>query len=71
MSDKQSIIRDIRKEYGYLLNLREAGEVLGFTDLRATRNFLEGLPYCEVGRQKKFLASDIGGRIYCRLIQPE
>ena len=71
MRDKQAIIKDIRSEYGYMLNLREAGELLGFTDKHATWRFLEGLPFCKMGKEKKFLASDIGNRIYMRMLGTE
>lgn len=68
MADKKSIIDDIRKNYGNMLNLTEATNALGFSDKRAALNFLDGIPYCEMGRQKKFMASDIGKRIYDRMV---
>ena len=67
MADRQTIIKDIRREYGNLLNLRKTAEALGYKDKRAAVKFLEGIPYCKMGREKKYLASDIGTRIYHRL----
>lgn len=67
MNDKQSIINDIRKNYGNMLNVSKATKALGFKDRRATTKFLEGLPVCNMGKEKKYLARDIGGRIYERM----
>lgn len=67
MADKQAIINDIRKNYGNMLNLREATEVLGYSDKQAAKKFLKGVPYCDMGKEKKFLAIDIAKRIYDRL----
>ena len=71
MTDKQTIIRDIRREYGNMLNLRDACKALGVKDARTVMKFLEGVPYCDMGKEKKFLASDVGARIYSRLVISE
>lgn len=68
MADKQAIINDIRKTYGNMLNLTEVTNALGFSDKRAALRFLDGVPYCEMGKEKKFLAIDIGRRIYDRMV---
>lgn len=52
MATKQEIINDIRKNHGNMLNLREATNALGFVDKRAALRFLEGVPYCETGKEK-------------------
>ncbi|NCB52257.1 MAG: hypothetical protein EOM54_10300 [Clostridia bacterium] len=67
MATKQEIVADIRKNYGNMINLREAGEVLGFSDKRAIKNFLEGVPCCQMGKEKKYLAIDVARRIYDRM----
>jgi hypothetical protein len=66
MATKSEIVADIRKNYGNMLNLRKATEVLGFSDKRAAKNFLDGIPYCDTGKEKKYLAIDIARRIYDR-----
>lgn len=69
-TNKQEIAADIRKNYGNMLNIRQATQALGFKDPRAAQRFLDGVPYCDTGRQKKYLASDIAYRIYCRMTFP-
>ena len=64
MATKQEIINDIRRSYGVMLNVTEATKALGFSDKRAASRFLEGIPRCDMGREKKYLASDIAKRIY-------
>lgn len=64
MSDKQKIIDDLRKNFGYMMNIQKATAALGYKDRAAAVKFLEGLPYVKMGKEKKYLASDIGKRIY-------
>jgi hypothetical protein len=67
LTDKQVIINDIRKNYGNMLNLRELTEALGYKDKRAALKFMEGVPHCDMGKEKKFLAIDIANRIHSRM----
>jgi len=67
MADKQAIINDVRKNYGNMLNLRETAEALGYKDKRAALKFMEGVSFCDMGKEKKFLAIDVGRRIYDRM----
>lgn len=67
MATKQEIIDDIRQTYGTMLNLREATEALGWTNKRATKKFLEGVPAIDMGKEKKYMAIDIARRIYSRM----
>ena len=67
MASKQAIIDDIRKNYGNMLNIRQATEALGFKDRKATVKFLDGVPACNMGKEKKYLAIDIARRIYDRM----
>lgn len=71
MRDKKSIIKEIRQEYGNLLNLRKTAAALGFKDVRAAQGFLEGIPYVQMGKEKKYLASDIGARIWAHMTPAE
>lgn len=57
MLNKQEIAADIRKNYGNMLNIRQTTLALGFKDPRAAQRFLEGIPYCDTGRQKKYLGN--------------
>lgn len=66
-ADKQTIINDIRKNYGNMLNIQQATVALGFKDRRAAVRFLEGIPSCDMGKERKYLAIDIGRRIYDRM----
>ena len=67
MATRQEIINDIRKNYGNALNLREACLALGYKDKRAAKRFLGGIAYVDMGKEKKYLAIDIGRRIYDRM----
>jgi hypothetical protein len=50
-----------------MLNLRELTEALGYKDKRAALKFMEGVPHCDMGKEKKFLAIDIANRIHSRM----
>jgi hypothetical protein len=67
MATRQEIINDIRKTYGNMLNVQQTTAVLGFKDRHATARFLEGIPYCRTGKEKKYLAIDIARRICDRM----
>lgn len=71
MADKQTIINDIRKNYGNMLNVRQITAVLGFKDRHAASRFMAGVPYCRTGKEKKYLAIDVGRRIYDRMEVPD
>ena len=64
MAEKQAIINDIRKNYGNMLNIQQATAALGYKDRRAALKFLDGVPSCDMGKEKKYLAIDIGRRIF-------
>jgi len=61
---RQEIINDLRENYGNMLNLTQATKALGFKDRRAALKFLQGVPYCNMGKEKKWLAIDSARRIY-------
>lgn len=63
MADKLAIIKDIRKNYGNMLNIQQATAALGYKDRKATKKFLEGVPTCDMGKEKKYLAIDVARRI--------
>lgn len=67
MTDRQVIINDIRKNYGNMLNLTQMTNALGFKDKRAALRFMEGVPFCNMGKEKKWLAIDVARRIYERM----
>lgn len=64
---RQEITADIRKNFGNMLNLNQAMAALGYKDKRAALKFLDGVPRCDMGKEKKYLATDIGRRIYDRM----
>lgn len=61
---KQEIIDDLRKHYGNMLNIQQATAALGYKDREATKKFLAGLPIVDMGKEKKYMAIDIGRRLY-------
>lgn len=63
MATRKEILTDIRSQYGNMVNIREACEILGFKDRTATKRFLSGLPVYDMGKEKKYLAIDIAKRI--------
>lgn len=66
MADKQAIVNDIRKNYGNMLNVQQVAKV--FNCHRTTvSTFVDGVPYLKVGKEKKYLATDIGNLIYRQL----
>lgn len=66
MADKQAIINDIRKTYGNMLNIQQLTKV--FNCNRCTVPvYVDGLPFLQMGKEKKYLATDIGNLIYTRL----
>lgn len=63
MATRKEMLADIRSQYGNMINIREACELLGYSDRTATKRFLEGLPMYDMGKEKKYLAIDIVKRI--------
>ncbi len=53
-----------------MLNLSEATNALGFVNKRAALRFLDGVPFCRMGKEKKYLAIDIARRIFDRMEDP-
>lgn len=66
MADKSEITNDIRKNYGNALNIQQLTAALGFKDRRAAKNFMDGIPPIDMGKEKKYLAIDVARRIYDR-----
>jgi hypothetical protein len=67
MEKRQEIINDIRKQYGNMLNIQQAAAALGYKDRTAAKKFLAGVPWCNMGKEKKYMAIDIARRIYDRM----
>ena len=63
MATRKEILSDIRSRYGNMVNIREAGEVLGYSDRAAIKRFLDGLPIYDMGKEKKYMAIDVAKRI--------
>jgi len=67
MADKQTITSDIRKNYGNMLNIAQLARALGYKDRRAAVAFMEGVPAINMGKEKKYLATDVAKRICDRM----
>ncbi|NCC83651.1 MAG: hypothetical protein EOM03_05935 [Clostridia bacterium] len=68
MAEKREIVTDIRRQYGNMLNVRQLTECLGYSDTRAALRFMEGIPVCDMGKEKKYLAIDVARRIHERMV---
>ena len=66
MTDKQAIINDIRKNFGNMLNVTQLAKLFN-CDRKTVPRYVEGLPYFTMGKDKKYLAIDVGRRIYDRM----
>lgn len=66
MATKKEIIDDIRKNYGNMLNVAQLAVVFN-CHRKTVPNYVEGLTYFSNGKEKKYLAIDIGKRIFDRL----
>ena len=71
MAGKQELIDDLRKNYGNMLNLTQATAALGYKDREATKKFLAGVPAFDLGKEKKYMAKDIGRRLFDRMISSQ
>lgn len=63
MATRKELLEDVRSRYGNMVNIREAGDIIGYTDRAAIKKFFEGLPYYDMGKEKKLMAIDIVKRI--------
>ncbi|SHI24156.1 hypothetical protein SAMN02745823_03807 [Sporobacter termitidis DSM 10068] len=66
MATKQELINDIRRTYGNMLNVTQLAKLFN-CDRRTVPNYVSGLPFFSMGKDKKYLAIDIGRRIYDRM----
>ena len=62
MADRRQIAEDIKKEVGNFFNLTAAARYLGMSRGK-TRTFLQGVPFYQDGKEKRFLAIDVAKRI--------
>jgi hypothetical protein len=67
MASKQEIIRDIRNEFGNMLNISKLAKVFG-CERHSVSTYVAGLPYLQEGKEKKYLALDVGRRIFERMV---
>lgn len=63
--DKRAIVADIKSSFdgAALLNIAEIAKYLGVCRDTA-RIFLKGIEYLPVGKEKKYLVTDIAKKIY-------
>lgn len=62
MATKKEIVADIRAQCGNLITKKAVGKYLGLCP-KSTREFMEGVPYYELGRKKCYMAIDVANRI--------
>lgn len=65
-SRQVAIIKEIKDAYGTFLNVEQVTKLF-HCDRKTVHINTDGLPYLREGREKKFLASDIGRRIAERM----
>ncbi len=61
--ERQSIRQLIRQDYGEMVNLKQATQIIGMKDRRTTAAFLAGVPSYRIGREIKYFASDLARAI--------
>lgn len=66
-ANKQDIIKDIRNNYGNFLNIQQLTAALGYKDRRAAVKFMQGITPCDMGKEQKYMAIDVGRRIYDKI----
>lgn len=65
MSERQrEIVEILRRDYATLLTLADVGRIIGTTDQRTTKKYVEGLRTTDVNGRRKWLIDDIARRIY-------
>jgi hypothetical protein len=67
LATKQEIVNDIRKTYGNMLNVTQLAKLFNCHRNRVGQ-YVDGLPYLPNGKEKKYLAIDVGQRIYDRSV---
>lgn len=62
--DKRTIVSDIKQSFdgASFLNVTEIAKYMGISRNTAPK-FLEGLEYLQMGRERKYLVTDIAGMI--------
>jgi hypothetical protein len=66
MATRQEVIDDIRCHYGNMLNVTQLAKLFN-CDRRTVPTYVEGIPFFTMGKDKKYLALDVGRRIYDRM----
>lgn len=61
--EAQAIADDIRKSYGGMLSLSGVCQLLGVTDNRTAKKFLDGVPCFNVNGRERWMAADLARRL--------
>lgn len=59
----EALAAEIRKDYGGMLNLSGVKQVLGVTDDRTAKKFLEGVPYYDVNGRARWMVTDVARKL--------
>ena len=70
MANKREIVADIRRNYGNMLNVTQLAALFN-CNRKTVPGYVEGLRFFSMGKDKKYLAIDIGRRIYDRMEDSE
>lgn len=59
----EALADEIRRDYGGMLSLRGVKQVLGVSDDRTAKKFLEGIPSYDINGRARWMVSDVAQRI--------
>lgn len=62
MATKKELIAEIKSECGNVMTIKQVGEFLGLCP-KATRAFLDGVPWFAIGRKRCYFAVDLANRL--------
>lgn len=63
-SPQAAVLADeLRKNYGGMLNLAGVKQVLGVTDDRTAKKFLEGVPHYDINGRARWMVTDVARKL--------
>ena len=62
MATKKELIAEIKKDCGNVMTITQVGKYLGLCP-KATRDFLDGVPWFAIGRKRCYFAVDLANRL--------
>lgn len=61
--ETEMLAAEIRRDYGGMLNLTGVRKLLGVTDDRTAKKFLEGIPSYDINGRARWMALDIARKL--------